>query len=160
MTAYLPANRGTRLGNDSRVFLYEIAIWPPAAELSKISGSTYRQSKIYLKVPFSRMGQVMQQISRLQGKILSITPLKESVGALPSVSRTSPPAPSISSPWWVEILTNRPHCLYYFGPFESAKEAQDNQAGYIEDLQSEGADGIAVKLLQCQPQILTQELSD
>jgi hypothetical protein len=149
MTIYFPANRGTRLGTDSRTFLYEIAICPPTAELSKNIGLTYRQGKIYLKVPFAQMSQAMRQISRLQGKILRITPLI--AGAAP------PPAPSA---WWVEILTDRPHCLYYFGPFESAEEAQENQAGYIEDLQDEGADGIAVKILQYQPQILTQEWSD
>lgn len=161
MTAYFPANRQTGRLTDSRIFLYEVAICPPTAELSKINGLNYRQGKIYLKVPFARMNQAMQEISRLQGKILSITPLKTgTVSPSPSSSKRIVPPPSLDLPWWVEILTARPHCLYYFGPFETVEAAQENQAGYIEDLRDEGAEGIAVKIVQCQPQILTQELSD
>lgn len=57
--------------------------------------------------------------------------------------------------WWVKIDTEMPQCTYYFGPFESAKEAKLTQSGYIEDLEQEGAKGIAVKILQDQPEILT-----
>jgi hypothetical protein len=65
--------------------------------------------------------------------------------------------PNRLSPWWVEISTAQPSCVYYFGPFESAEEAQIYQPGYIEDLQAEEAEGITVAIKQCQPQILTQE---
>ena len=37
--------------------------------------------------------------------------------------------------WWVEINTNIPRCIYYFGPFNSEKEAQLYKSGYVEDLQ-------------------------
>ena len=57
--------------------------------------------------------------------------------------------------WWVKIVTEIPHCTYYFGPFDSAREANHNQTGYIEDLEQEGAKGIAVLISQCQPQTLT-----
>ena len=162
MTAYFPANRETRRSTDSRIFLYEVAIIPPAAELSKINGLNYRQGIIYLKVPFARMNQAMREISRLQGKILSITPFPGTVLPSPtsSTNQRIVPPPSTNLPWWVEILTARPHCLYYFGPFETVEAAEENQAGYIEDLQDEGAEGIASKIIQGQPQILTQELSD
>ena len=36
--------------------------------------------------------------------------------------------------WWLEIITKEPYCIYYFGPFDSLKEAQLEQGGYIEDL--------------------------
>lgn len=65
-----------------------------------------------------------------------------------------------SLPWWVVIQTAKPRCTYYFGPFESAEEATQNQAGYIEDLTEEGAQGIAVEIQQCQPQVLTIEEDD
>ena len=57
--------------------------------------------------------------------------------------------------WWVKIVTETPHCTYYFGPFDSATEAKLNQSGYIEDLEQEGAKGIAVLVSQCQPETLT-----
>lgn len=57
--------------------------------------------------------------------------------------------------WWVEIATERPKCLYYFGPFNSAEEAKQAQAGYIEDLEQEGNQGITVAVKWCQPQELT-----
>lgn len=57
--------------------------------------------------------------------------------------------------WWVEITTDSPRCTYYFGPFASAREAEDDKPGYIEDLQGEGAQGIAVTVKRCKPTDLT-----
>lgn len=57
--------------------------------------------------------------------------------------------------WWLEIVTERPRCTYYFGPFVSAKEADLACDGYLEDLQEEGVQGIAFEIKQCQPLALT-----
>jgi hypothetical protein len=57
--------------------------------------------------------------------------------------------------WWVEIVTENPRCIYYFGPFGNAQEADATKNGYIEDLQNEGAQGIAVVVKRCKPQNLT-----
>lgn len=57
--------------------------------------------------------------------------------------------------WWVKISTTAPQCIYYFGPFDSAKEAKAHQHGYVEDLVLEKALGITVELMQCQPTCLT-----
>ena len=57
--------------------------------------------------------------------------------------------------WWVEIVTQNPRCIYYFGPFLSSKEADAAKAGYVEDLELEGAQGIVVKIKRCKPENLT-----
>lgn len=57
--------------------------------------------------------------------------------------------------WWVEVVTQSPRCTYYFGPFLNGKEAQAAKAGYIEDLEQEGAQGIAVAVKRCKPSMLT-----
>lgn len=57
--------------------------------------------------------------------------------------------------WWVEIETESPKCIYYFGPFTTAKAAKAAQSGYIEDLQQEGAKGIRVEIKHCKPARLT-----
>ncbi len=57
--------------------------------------------------------------------------------------------------WWVKVVTSGPECTYYFGPFDSDREADLAQAGYIEDLEQEGAKGIAVYIVQDQPKRLT-----
>ncbi len=57
--------------------------------------------------------------------------------------------------FWVEIVTDNPKCTYYFGPFMGAKEAQAAKSGYIEDLENEGAQGIAVTVKRCKPSNLT-----
>ena len=63
-------------------------------------------------------------------------------------------------PWWVEICTQNPVCIYYFGPFDSAQEAQSYQAGYLEDLTAEKAEGITTRIKQCEkPEVLTKEWS-
>ncbi|MEH2226609.1 DUF1816 domain-containing protein [Nostoc sp.] len=57
--------------------------------------------------------------------------------------------------WWVEINTAVPRCTYYFGPFDSEKEAQLSRTGYIEDLYQEEARDIIAIVKQCQPNVLT-----
>ena len=57
--------------------------------------------------------------------------------------------------WWIKVVTQEPSCTYYFGPFDSATEAQLIQAEYIQDIQEERAEGISAQIQQCQPQQLT-----
>lgn len=57
--------------------------------------------------------------------------------------------------WWLEILSTKPCCTYYFGPFETAQQAIVNQNGYIEDLINEGAQGITAEIKWCKPKELT-----
>jgi Domain of unknown function (DUF1816) len=61
----------------------------------------------------------------------------------------------VGQAWWVEITTDRPHCTYYFGPFTTAVEADDAKAGYVEDLESESAQGIHVAIKRCKPAQIT-----
>lgn len=62
---------------------------------------------------------------------------------------------SLGWAWWVEIVTKTPRCTYYFGPFLSAKEANATKAGFVEDLEHEGAQGIVVTVKRCKPADLT-----
>ncbi len=57
--------------------------------------------------------------------------------------------------WWIEILTEQPRCTYYFGPFAYAGEAEVAMTGYVEDLQSELAQGIQTHVKRCKPDQLT-----
>ena len=61
----------------------------------------------------------------------------------------------VGQAWWVEITTERPHCVYYFGPFTTATEADTSKAGYVEDLESESAQGIQVNIKRCKPVEMT-----
>jgi hypothetical protein len=57
--------------------------------------------------------------------------------------------------WWVEVTTQSPTCVYYFGPFTSAQEAQEELPGYLEDLGHEGAQHIQASVKRCKPAELT-----
>ena len=57
--------------------------------------------------------------------------------------------------WWIKIQTPRPACTYYFGPFDSEKEAKLSQLGYVEDLVQEGAQDIDVEIKRFRPKQLT-----
>ncbi|MGQ4650159.1 DUF1816 domain-containing protein [Lyngbya aestuarii] len=61
--------------------------------------------------------------------------------------------------FWVEIITDSPRCTYYFGPFLTEKEANDNKSGYLEDLENEGAQGISIAVKRCKPENLTIDYS-
>lgn len=58
-------------------------------------------------------------------------------------------------PYWVQITTKKPDCIYYFGPFSNHAEAQKMQHGYIEDLMTEKAMGISVNIKRSLPTNLT-----
>ena len=62
---------------------------------------------------------------------------------------------TFSSPYWVEISTKQPSCIYYFGPFDDSSEAKEMQQGYVEDLAAEKAQDIKVKIKRCLPRELT-----
>lgn len=57
--------------------------------------------------------------------------------------------------WWIEILTNRPFCIYYFGPFASFQEADTMRPGYVSDLMAEGVYTMQVLVKPCHPARLT-----
>jgi hypothetical protein len=63
--------------------------------------------------------------------------------------------------WWIEIKTESPSCTYFFGPFNEEVEAHTAQAGYIEDLELEGAQHIRTDIRRCaRPEELTIEESE
>jgi Domain of unknown function (DUF1816) len=62
---------------------------------------------------------------------------------------------SIGWAYWVKIETAQPNCTYYFGPFLNLQEAKSYKTGYLEDLNQEGATGIAVEIKRCKPTELT-----
>lgn len=53
--------------------------------------------------------------------------------------------------WWLKITTAGPRCVYYFGPFQSQREANAQVAGYRSDLEAEQAKVVQVKLDQQHP---------
>lgn len=48
--------------------------------------------------------------------------------------------------WWIEILTDNPMYLYYFGEFNDYWEAESSKNGYIQDLKEEKAEIVDVKI--------------
>ncbi|MGB5637291.1 MAG: DUF1816 domain-containing protein [Waterburya sp.] len=48
----------------------------------------------------------------------------------------------IAPEYWIKVTTAKPSCTYYFGPFLTRKEAQLAQPGFLEDLETENAEGI------------------
>jgi len=57
--------------------------------------------------------------------------------------------------WWLEIVTEKPNCTYYFGPFVSQRAAQFASCGYLKDLEQERPQMITLTIKQCQPEKLT-----
>lgn len=59
--------------------------------------------------------------------------------------------------WWVELKTQSPDCVYFFGPFINQAEAQAAVPGFVEDLEQEQAQGITSTVKRCKPSELTIE---
>lgn len=62
--------------------------------------------------------------------------------------------------WWLEIVTSKPSCIYYFGPFDSLREAELEKGGYMEDLSEEQAEVIGARIKFHNPLQLTIDLDD
>lgn len=61
----------------SRVFVYEVEGLRQSENTDKMNNSIRRSGTIYIKVPYPRMNQEMQRITRMGGKIVSIKTLSE-----------------------------------------------------------------------------------
>jgi Domain of unknown function (DUF1816) len=57
--------------------------------------------------------------------------------------------------WWIELKTENPSYLYYFGPFSTPNEAEKLKVGYVQDLAEEKAKVTATTVLWCKPKQLT-----
>ncbi|MGK7946088.1 MAG: DUF1816 domain-containing protein [Microcystaceae cyanobacterium] len=141
------SNPDTYPNNNGRSFLYEVVF--SSSSQAKSSQRSNRQAKKIFKVPYERMAQEMKRIARLGGTIVNITPV---------IDLEQDQGKTVDLPWWLEISTTTPRCIYYFGPFDSQAEAQAEQGGYIEDLEAEGATEIKVTIKQTQPTTFTEEL--
>ena len=62
---------------------------------------------------------------------------------------------NIDPAWWIKIHTMIPCVTYYFGPFDTQKEAKKHYPGYLADLESEKAIGISAYFEFIKPNILT-----
>ena len=53
--------------------------------------------------------------------------------------------------YWVEITTDNPRCVYYFGPFLNKQDSQLATDGYLEDLRGENAQNITYRIKRFKP---------
>ncbi|MGK7949099.1 MAG: ferredoxin--NADP reductase [Xenococcaceae cyanobacterium] len=76
----LAGNSNTEYKN--RLFVYEVVGLSQNGKTSNLSYPIRRSGSIYLTVPYSRMNQEMQRISRLGGQIVNITPVSNGNAAV------------------------------------------------------------------------------
>ncbi|MDB9510989.1 DUF1816 domain-containing protein [Kamptonema animale CS-326] len=56
---------------------------------------------------------------------------------------------------WIEIITLSPHCIYYFGPFASKKDARIAIPGYLKNLEQKKAQVSTINVKRGKPIQLT-----
>jgi len=57
--------------------------------------------------------------------------------------------------WWIEIVTDQPIYIYYFGAFQKYWEAEYYKKGYIEDLEKERSRIVNIEIRKLQPKKIT-----
>lgn len=55
--------------------------------------------------------------------------------------------------WWLIVVTEKPKCTYYFGPFLTPKNAKISLKGYVEDLEGENAEILSYSITQGYPPV-------
>ena len=66
---------GSESVSGSRTFIYEVEGLRQNEETSQNNYPIRRSGSVFIKVPYRRMNEEMQRITRLGGKIVSIRPL-------------------------------------------------------------------------------------
>jgi ferredoxin--NADP+ reductase len=79
----------------SRLFLYEVQGLRQSVETDQMYTAIRNSGSVFITVPYSRMNQEMQRITRMGGKIVSIRPMESGV-AMSSVTPTEIAAPPAS----------------------------------------------------------------
>ncbi|MFZ4677528.1 MAG: ferredoxin--NADP reductase [Nodosilinea sp.] len=80
----------------SRLFLYEVQGLRQNAGTDLMSTPIRKSGSVFITVPYGRMNQEMQRITRMGGKIVSIRPLEE-VGAASNATPTPIVAPVVAT---------------------------------------------------------------
>jgi hypothetical protein len=75
--------RASSSSANSRVFVYEVTGLRQNEQTNNNSYPVRNSSTIQIQVPYDRMNEQMQRITRLGGKIVSIRPLAASAAANP-----------------------------------------------------------------------------
>lgn len=76
----------------SRLFLYEVQGLRQSAETDNMANPIRQSGSVFITVPYTRMNQEMQRITRMGGKIVSIRPMEE-VGTASNATPTPIAAP-------------------------------------------------------------------
>jgi ferredoxin--NADP+ reductase len=81
----------------SRLFVYEVEGLRQNQETDKAEYPIRKSGSTYVTVPYSRMNQEMQRITRMGGRIVSIRPLSDMTSELASASSSASSQPSSSA---------------------------------------------------------------
>ncbi|MBD1872100.1 ferredoxin-NADP reductase [Nodosilinea sp. FACHB-131] len=87
-------NASTEAG--SRLFLYEVQGLRQSVENDQMASPIRKSGSVFITVPYTRMNQEMQRITRMGGKIVSIRPIEE-VGTASNAVPTPITAPVVAS---------------------------------------------------------------
>lgn len=88
------ANSANTTDFANRLFLYEVAGLSQNTETDKMGYPIRRSGSVYITVPYSRMNQEMQRITRMGGTIVSIQPLDGMMNSKNGVNGNSQSASS------------------------------------------------------------------
>lgn len=96
------ANSGNTTEFGNRMFVYEVVGLRQNQETDKTDYQIRQSSSIFITVPYSRMNQEMQRITRMGGKIVSIQPLTSADNGANGTALVEKSAPDPAQPTPVE----------------------------------------------------------
>lgn len=85
------ANSGNNTEFGNRMFVYEVVGLRQNEQTDQMNYPIRKSGSVYITVPYSRMSQEMQRITRMGGKIVSIHPLSADNGANGKVASKAEP---------------------------------------------------------------------
>lgn len=81
----------------SRLFIYEVEGLRQNSETDKMDYPIRRSGSVFITVPYARMNQEMQRITRMGGRIVSIRPADDSVANGKAASSSGTESPQVQS---------------------------------------------------------------
>ncbi len=97
------ANSANNTEFGTRMFVYEVVGLRQSAETDKVNYPIRTSGSVFITVPYSRMNQEMQRITRMGGKIVSIKPLTaDNGGNGKAASKAEPVAEPVAQPQQIQ----------------------------------------------------------
>jgi ferredoxin--NADP+ reductase len=135
--AFIPGQTSDNTEYNNRIFVYEVVGLSQNEQTDKREYPIRQSGTVWLKVPYNRMNQEMQRISRLGGRIVSIKPLNSDIDIVTpkeDTSKSMTPAKATAKAKDIPVNIYRPNKPFIGKCIENTELVKEGGIGTVRHL--------------------------